>query len=744
MTAKASISKNKLFSMKYFKHTFRSYWWLAVIAAIIYAIAGPLILWMAAANTRKYAILRADNDLKEEIVRLVQQWFGLNGVMSYYIIAMFLAVVFALVTWSYLHSKKQINFYHAQPISRESLFLNNILVGIAINIGPMLAMYALSLLIGIGYGGLSSVPWQIALVHPVRIFLFFMLSYSLAVLAAQLTGTVLTQFGMSAVLHFGLMSFLLVAVLALQTFLDTFDGSAAFGRIWYLSPLSNCIYWFTEPGMSFDTAGNIYLPGLGVKWILWMVAITAVAFITAFIAYKKRASESAGTPLIFSFTKPIIEFLLMFCVATLAGIAFLEVSGKFFFVVGVVLFAVLTHMFCQVVYSKDFKAMFANKKYLLGFVAALLLFFGAMYTDLFGYDSYVPRSDKVSAIQIDLRSIDNRSTRYALNTSDGNIYTDANDIELLLAIADQVTESEHYYRNSNLYNNDYLNDITYQNTMTLRYTYITSSGRKINREYNQVPIEEFKQDFLALYNQSSFKRNVYAQILNLQVGDVCGYDLRNIIYSDFIRNSGADVDDTLNYGYSSGYGYSDGKYTAELLDAMKLDAMQRSSDDFPMMPLYALDMQIFDEANKENGNRVYTWVVYSADKNTIAIIDKMAAEYNFAAVDYTALADYISYLDIYEANSDSHNDVENFLDSYYAKTDVQYLSDEGFTKTRTVTNKAEIADILAHTLSNEAYYSSSPLISIRDDIFIGVHMRDIIDSNCLWDLNLIVPEGTDI
>ena len=65
MTAKASISKNKLFSMKYFKYTFRSYWWLAVIAAIIYAIAGPLILWMAAANTRKYAILRADNDLKE-------------------------------------------------------------------------------------------------------------------------------------------------------------------------------------------------------------------------------------------------------------------------------------------------------------------------------------------------------------------------------------------------------------------------------------------------------------------------------------------------------------------------------------------------------------------------------------------------------------------------------------------------------------------------------------------------------
>ena len=32
-----------------------------------------------------------------------------------------------------------------------------------------------------------------------------------------------------------------------------------------------------------------------------------------------------------------------------------------------------THMFCQVVYSKDFKAMFANKKYLLGLSEGMVL-----------------------------------------------------------------------------------------------------------------------------------------------------------------------------------------------------------------------------------------------------------------------------------------------------------------------------------------------------------------------------------
>lgn len=747
MTAKESIS-NKLFSMKYFRHTVRSYWWLGVIASIIYAIAGPLILWMSAANTKNRSIMWDDYaTTMSEMSGMVKEWFVLNGVISYYVIAMFLAVIFALVTWSYLHSKKQINFYHSMPVSREALFLNNVLLGIAINIGPMLVMYAISVLIGIGYGGVEAIPWKVALIHPVRIFLYFMLSYSLAVLAAQLTGTVLTQFGMSAVLHFGLMSFLLVAVLAMQTFLNTFNSGAAFDRIWGLSPLTNFFYWCSDYMYIYDNQNA--LQGLGWKWITEIIIITILAFAAAFWAYKKRASESAGVPLIYGFTKPMVEFLLMFCVASLAGTAFLEVSGKFFFVIGLILFAVLTHMFCQVVYSKDFKAMFANKKYLLAFVAALLLFFGGMYADLFGYDRYVPKSDKISAIQINLNALESRNGNYYA-ADNQNAYTDANDIELLLAIADQVTKSGHYYHNSSLHSNEYLTDIAYRDTINLRYTYITSSGRKINREYLQVPISEFKQDFLALYNQNSFKKNNYAWLFGLKTDDIYGYSVINILYQELLFNSGAVSEEkNMSYYYSSGYGFDNGmmdnRYTAELLNALKLDIVQRDSSDFTLMPLYVIETQIADGSqNDRSSSRSYQVAVYSCDSNALAVIDKIAADNALAKVDYNYLASAVGSLEIYESDNDINNFVSDLLGVYYSKDDISYLSENGFKKTRTVTDKAEIADILAHTLGRECYGYTSSLMNIRNDIFVAVHLKNVVDSNVLWDLNMAVPEGTDI
>lgn len=778
MTAKASISKNRLFSMKYFKHSLRSYWWLGVIAAIVYGIAGPLVLWMLSAN-QKSTILRMNEDPAGEMAELVHQWFYLDGVISYYIIAMFLAVVFALVTWSYLHSKKQINFYHSMPISRPALFLNNVLLGIAINIGPMLIMYVLSLLIGVGYGTAAAIPWNIAFIHPLRIFLFFMLSYSLAVLAAQLTGTVLTQFGMSAVLHFGPVCFLLVATLSMDIFLDTFNSTAAYDKIWGFSPLTNFLYWVCDKqSVSYYVIMSNTLQGLGLKWILEIIAITVIAFVAAFIAYQKRSSENAGVPLIYKFTQPIVEFLLMFCIAALAGITFMEMSGKIFFIVGLVIFAVLTHMFCQVIYLKDFKAMFASKKTLVGFTVVLLLFFGSMYTDICGYDNYVPKSDKVSAIKIDLRTLESSSYRYSYNPKEDNfVYTDANDIELLLSIADRVTESGHYYHNSRLHDNEYLDNVDYDDTISLYYTYVTSSGREIEREYIRVPIAEFKQDFLALYNQKSFKQNVYASLLNVKAKDVRGFSITNIAYQEFFLDTGVDTEGRYAYTYSSGYrdwddvvmattegyataytvensvstqvkynykgNYSD-KYTEELLNALKLDVVARQTSDFPLIPMYTIDMELFYDDQGRNSYR-YEYAVYDCDEHTLAVIAKIAADGEIDSIDYNHLAQNISSLDIYEGElSDNGINVRDLASSYFLKKYDDDIEQYGFTKTRTVTDKAEIARIISQTMNYNSYYYATNLVDLQQDIFIAVHMRDIVDGNMLFDLGLLVPEGVDI
>ena len=741
MTAKESKTNNKVFSFKYFSHSLRSYWWLGVIAAIAYGIAGPLILWMGLASM---------SDSKMDVLQIryaqsVNEWFHLMGVLSYYIIAMFLAVVFALVIWSYLHSKKQVNFYHSMPISRTALFVNNTLVGIVINFIPLLIMYGLMILVGISYAGTSALPWSWILVHILRIFLFFMLSYSLAILAAHLTGTVLTQLGMSAILHFGLMSFLTVGILAMQTFLNTFSGNVAFDRVWALSPLTNVIYWASSEQSTYVDGMYHSLDGLGVKWILEIVAITVIAFALAFIAYRKRHSESAGQSLLFGFTKPIVEFILMFCIATLAAIAFLEVSGKFFFLVGLVLFAVLTHMFCQVIFNKDFKAMFADKKYLIGFLVILLLFFGGLYGDVFGYDKYVPASDKVSAIQIDLSELDGWSQNRN-NYEESNIYTDANDIELLLSIANQLTEKGYYWRNSNLYNNDYQDEFDDSKLVSLQYTYITASGREISRYYGSVPLEAFKQDFAALYNRDSFKQVNYDWLLNAKAKDLNYYSIDtwvNTYYSDEQANGKI-------YNYSQWQqGYLDIPYGEELLNALKQDVMNRKAVDVAQAPIYRVNLEFInsDTATRFSSNwkSYYDLPIYPSDVNTIAFLAELEKEGLFSTVDYDYLANYIKELDVYEVDMSIVGNIESLVYGGYRYNDaVANLSEAGLVKTKTITDKKEIARILALGVDENQYNNISPFASFRDDVFIGVKCTNYSESDTWWDMGLLLPDGAEI
>ena len=743
MTAKESNTK-KAGLGKYFSYSVRSYWWLGVIAAIAYGIAGPLVLWMGLASM---------SDISQEILhsryqQVVTEWFHLTGVISYYIIAAFLAVVFALVIWSYLHSKKQINFYHSMPITRKTLFLNNILVGIAINFIPLLIMYFLMVIIGIGYAGVGAITWSWIFLHLLRIFLFFMLSYSLAVLAAQLTGTVLTQFGMSAVLHFGLLAFLGVAALAMQTFWGTFDGNAAFDKIWPLSPLTNMVYWFSTEQYYYSNGIYQSLDGLGLKWTAEIIIITIIAFVLAFLAYRKRHSESAGQALIYKFTQPIVEFILMFCISTLAAIAFLEISGKFFFLIGLVLFAVLTHMFCQVIFNKDFKAMFAAKKYLLGFLAALLLFFGAMYGDILGYDTYVPASDKISAIKIDLNDLDNSRNSY--DDEESNIYTDSNDIELLLGIANQITEKGYFWRNTRLHDNLYLDEFDNSELMRLEYTYITSSGREISRQYGSVPVEAFKADFTALYNRESFKQVNYAWILEAKVRDlnyISVDSLNGYIYNQGEATSQLPFAFYWSNGSNNGMNNFNSKYGEDFLNALKQDIMNRKVEDLLQPPLYSgnIELKKIEEDSYDTRYRYYAFVIYPSDSNTLAFLAQLEAQGMFVTTDFNLLAENIRALDVYEVEMEKAGNIQTVIYGGYQYIEHnENLAESGLVKTETITDKAEIARILALAANDQQYDAMSKFKEFRNDIFIGVRFNDYVESSTYWDRGLILPLGAEI
>lgn len=145
-------------------------------------------LWMEDAGNYDFgAGNTAETEFSRRLGELAVESIGLeNVVMGFLVITV--ALVLALTGFLYLHSRKQVDFYHSIPVRREILFTVRFVDGILI-IG---SMYLVNLLFTLGILGAAgaSVPGMVSgalwtfLVHMTG----FLLSYGLMTAAVMLTG----------------------------------------------------------------------------------------------------------------------------------------------------------------------------------------------------------------------------------------------------------------------------------------------------------------------------------------------------------------------------------------------------------------------------------------------------------------------------------------------------------------------------------------------------------------------------
>ena len=178
---------------KHYANSLKSYWWLSLICTIFFLLIGPLVFGMFMDNAKHYV------DSPELLVNDFHSWFELNGFIAFYMLAVFIAVIMGLVMFSYLHHKRQVNFYHSQPITRCRLFGQRYVLGIVLAMGPMLVVLLMMVVMAGFYGQDMGYALAKTMAHYGRMLLFLLLSYSLTILAGQLTGTVLTHFFMTAI-----------------------------------------------------------------------------------------------------------------------------------------------------------------------------------------------------------------------------------------------------------------------------------------------------------------------------------------------------------------------------------------------------------------------------------------------------------------------------------------------------------------------------------------------------------------
>lgn len=380
--------------------------WLWLLSALSYVVFFPTIIAMVLSRVRtreEYLIETMGEALGKQtiynlMVERMEQCFGLS--MPYlWIVAAGFAVVSAIQGFSYLYSKRKMDFYMGLPVKRSRRFLIIWLNGILVYLLPYLAGVLLGWLVLAGNGVMTVSIVKETVLAFALFFLLYMGVYHLAILAVMMTGNVnITCCGIAVFLLYELMVREIIN-LYMQTFFKFFSYHTDIQRP-LLSPFS-----------ILGSYKEKYDEGMGNAMITacYLILFAAAAGLTAYICYMKRPSEAAGKAMSFKITQPVIKILLVVPAALLAGYVAGDVAGYnpnygdgsagfmiFVMAVAVVVLCCLI----QVIYEFDLKGIFHKKHHILISAVAAAAVFVIFRYDVFGYDTYIPSAENVSSVAI--------------------------------------------------------------------------------------------------------------------------------------------------------------------------------------------------------------------------------------------------------------------------------------------------------------------------------------------------------
>lgn len=409
------ISKNLYF--KLLREDGKRRLWSIVLLLLVWFFVFPVLT----------GILLSDNGMSTGWINDICILYGADSV-GILMVTVFAAVLLALSGFRYLHSAQMTDFYHSQPVRREKMFAVVYSNGILIFAGTYLIGLLFSFVI-LAANGLDLILISANLFYGYLLFLLeFLVFYSLAVVAVELTGKTLV-----AVLGIGylyLYPIILCAVIRgmMMNFFKTFAGSLEMGKIEitkWISPVSlsvlnlnyldripeNSVFYNVAELYNYQELGYIkgktalQVSALPVSTILLMLVMFALFSAAALLLFTKRRSEAAGQSLAFRVSGPILKLLTVFPAAAGFGIVFYNITGSqnrgAWFYFGAFIGAALLLCGMEILICSDIKAALCRKKELLFGIALSLLFCTSFYRDWYGFDKYLPEKEELESVSID-------------------------------------------------------------------------------------------------------------------------------------------------------------------------------------------------------------------------------------------------------------------------------------------------------------------------------------------------------
>ncbi|MBO5056317.1 MAG: hypothetical protein J6C64_08230 [Lachnospiraceae bacterium] len=395
------ISKNSFLAS--LKENSKRRIWLWLLSALSYLVIFPTAVAMAISRGKRseeYLIeslgeALGRQALQEQLIKGMEQFFGITNPVMWLVIAAF-AVVSAIQGFSYLYSKKKIDFYMGMPVKRSRRFCVIWLNGILIYLIPYFTGLLIAGLIAAVNGVMTaSVLREAALAYGIYLC-FFLGVYHLTILAVMLTGNVIiTCFGTAVFfLYEWCVRLIIQSYQALFFKFYSYSGNSA-------EPLFSPFTILLQYAGKHENG-----QGSGLSAVVYLLLFAVIVGAVAYICYLKRPAEAAGKAMAFTLPQPIIKILLVVPVTLLAGCLVSDIVGyspiygegkEGFIIFAMAVVLIVSSCLIQILYEFDIKGILHKKHHIFISAVAVVIVFLIFRYDLLGYDSYIPKADSVAS-----------------------------------------------------------------------------------------------------------------------------------------------------------------------------------------------------------------------------------------------------------------------------------------------------------------------------------------------------------
>lgn len=436
-------------------------------------------------------------DLFKSVQSDMAVWLGRGNVLVP--IGIFImATLCGVALFRYLHDRRQVDLFHALPVSRTHLFAVRYVAGVA----AVLPVYVILHLVTVaavkvaGFGAFLSAGVVAGTIA--RNILFFLCLYAVAILCTVLTGNTIITVALGLWVTFFIPAFVGLFTGLENLFYRTFydPGMVQNQLLLYGSPL---LTYFVQCGQ--DIFGSVENSAVWSPTTVLVVYTVLTVLLTALCValFRIRRSERAGAAMAFEGIKLPVKAVI--CVILgLAGFVFFHyVINPFWGWFGLVVFLALGHMVVEVIYHFDFRKAFAHLPHLAVLLVITVGLVLGIQFDVTGFDRYRPDESEIASVQFRTRNSDYRG---GIGNDTG--LTDPAVISDVMALVDDaiycVNERADYYVGGSKYTNyvDFQIEYELTNGRHVRRTYEFETGDPAINE--RIANIVYSEDFVRTYS----------------------------------------------------------------------------------------------------------------------------------------------------------------------------------------------------------------------------------------------------